>query len=205
MAITTLTTTETGSASRVILNDNFTDLDTTKADLASPVFTGTPTLPTGTVATTQSANDNSTKIATTAYVDSSVTPIFKAGIGSKNTADASTTQTIAHGLGKIPKFIKLIVNALCIDDNLAMTLSFGSYNGTNNYCTYSCNKTSNSTTSDRVFVTSTTWGIAIGARGASPETTGQTGIVTVDATNIIITWTKTGSPTGTSSFMWEAQ
>jgi len=37
--------------------------------LASPTFTGTPTLPTGTIATTQSAGNNSTAIATTAYVD----------------------------------------------------------------------------------------------------------------------------------------
>lgn len=31
------------------------------------------------------------------------------------------------------------------------------------------------------------------------------GIVTVDATNITITWTKTGSPTGTAYLIWEAQ
>jgi len=40
-----------------------------KANLASPTFSGTPSLPTGTTATTQSASDNSTKLATTAYVD----------------------------------------------------------------------------------------------------------------------------------------
>ncbi len=39
------------------------------APLASPVFTGTPSLPTGTSAVTQSAGDNSTKIATTAFVN----------------------------------------------------------------------------------------------------------------------------------------
>ena len=69
MAIITLNSTDTGAVSRTTLNDNFTDLDTTKADLDSPTFTGTPTLPTGTIATTQSASDNSTKVATTAYVD----------------------------------------------------------------------------------------------------------------------------------------
>lgn len=42
---------------------------TSFAPLASPTFTGTPTMPTGTTATTQTANDNSTKLATTAYVD----------------------------------------------------------------------------------------------------------------------------------------
>ena len=39
-----------------------------KANIASPTFTGTPTAP------TPSSNDNSTKIATTAYVDSQVSP-----------------------------------------------------------------------------------------------------------------------------------
>jgi hypothetical protein len=40
----------------------------TKADLTSPTFTGTPTLPTGTIAVTQSTSDDSTKLATTAFV-----------------------------------------------------------------------------------------------------------------------------------------
>lgn len=39
-----------------------------KANLASPTLTGTPTLPTGTIATTQAAGDSSTKVATTAFV-----------------------------------------------------------------------------------------------------------------------------------------
>ena len=59
-----------------------------KAPLASPTFTGTPTLPTGTIATTQSAGNNSTALATTAYVDAAVT--------SGSIADATTIS-----LGKI--------------------------------------------------------------------------------------------------------
>jgi len=59
-----------------------------KAPLASPTFTGTPTLPTGTIATTQSGGDNSTALATTAYVDAAVT--------SGSVADATTSS-----LGKI--------------------------------------------------------------------------------------------------------
>lgn len=45
----------------------------TPAPLASPAFTGTPSLPTGTTGVTQSAADNSTKLATTAYVDRATT------------------------------------------------------------------------------------------------------------------------------------
>lgn len=39
-----------------------------KAAVNSQAFTGTPSLPTGTTAVTQSAGDNSTKLATTAFV-----------------------------------------------------------------------------------------------------------------------------------------
>lgn len=39
-----------------------------KANLASPTFTGTPTLPTGTIGVTQTAGNNTTAVATTAFV-----------------------------------------------------------------------------------------------------------------------------------------
>ena len=49
---------------------------------ASPTFTGTPTLPTGTIATTQAATDNSTAIATTAHVFSRYQAVeYAAGTG----------------------------------------------------------------------------------------------------------------------------
>ena len=40
-----------------------------KANLASPTFTGTPTLPTGTIGVTQTPGNNTTALATTAYAD----------------------------------------------------------------------------------------------------------------------------------------
>ncbi len=46
-----------------------------KANLASPIFTGTPTLPTGTIATTQSPGNNTTAIATTAFVTAAVAAV----------------------------------------------------------------------------------------------------------------------------------
>ena len=55
-----------------------TDLQTAldaKSPLASPTFTGTPTLPTGTIATTQSPGNNTTALATTAFVTAAV-PAF---------------------------------------------------------------------------------------------------------------------------------
>jgi hypothetical protein len=47
------------------------------APLASPTFTGTPSLPTGTIGVTQTAGDNTTALATTAFVTAAV-PAFGA-------------------------------------------------------------------------------------------------------------------------------
>ncbi len=52
-----------------------------KADKNSPVFTGAPSLPSGTIGVTQSTSDNSTKLATTAFVQAAT---------AAGTADAST-------------------------------------------------------------------------------------------------------------------
>lgn len=46
-----------------------------KAPLASPTFTGTPTLPTGTIAVTQTSGNSTTAVATTAFVASAVANI----------------------------------------------------------------------------------------------------------------------------------
>jgi hypothetical protein len=58
----------------------------TKADLVSPTFTGTPTLPTGTIAVTQSAGTNSTTVATTAFVQAATTAL---GLGTLATQNAN--------------------------------------------------------------------------------------------------------------------
>jgi membrane associated rhomboid family serine protease len=46
----------------------FIEIMNLKAALESPTFTGTPVLPTATTAVTQTLGDNSTKLATTAFV-----------------------------------------------------------------------------------------------------------------------------------------
>jgi hypothetical protein len=57
-----------------------------KAPLASPTFTGTPTLPSGTIATTQVVTNDTTAIATTAFVRSAFgTPIYNAQTGTTYT------------------------------------------------------------------------------------------------------------------------
>lgn len=58
-----------------------------KANLNSPTFTGTPTLPTGTIATTQTAGDSSTAVATTAFVSTAVSNLVDAAPAALNTLD----------------------------------------------------------------------------------------------------------------------
>lgn len=76
----TLVTPALGTPSAVVLTNgtalpesgvtNLTSDLALKAPLASPSFTGTPSLPTGSTGVTQTAGDNSTKLSTTAYTDS---------------------------------------------------------------------------------------------------------------------------------------
>ena len=90
MAIVSLGANDSGSTSRTVINDNFTDLDTTKADLASPALTGNPTAP------TQTAGDNSTKIATTAYADNAAsTIIMETTTGTTHSLTTTAGQVVA--------------------------------------------------------------------------------------------------------------
>lgn len=77
--------------------DNIATAIATKADLASPTFTGTPTLPTGTIGVTQSASNSSTALATTAFVQSVAQVLFP--VGAIYTATVSTNPATLLGFG----------------------------------------------------------------------------------------------------------
>lgn len=96
LTIATATTSVTG----VLSSTDWTTFNG-KANLASPTFTGTPTLPTGTIATTQTAADSSTKVATTAFVTTADN--LKAPLASPTfTGDvnASTGNVLISTIGK---------------------------------------------------------------------------------------------------------
>lgn len=84
-------TTYTGYAASIAL----------KAPLASPTFTGTPTLPTGTIGVTQAALDSTTKLATTAFVTTAgnlkaplASPVFTGDV------NVSTGNLLVSAIGK---------------------------------------------------------------------------------------------------------
>jgi hypothetical protein len=75
------------------INTEFNNIATavaTKADLISPTFTGTPALPTGTTAVTQSAGNSTTAVATTAFSAAAI-------IAERSATATLTNKTISGG------------------------------------------------------------------------------------------------------------
>lgn len=147
---------------------------------------------------TESQGNNSTNAASTAYVDAGLATMVVSqtnGTTTKDLSDASTTQNIAHGLGEIPKFVRLTV-VFWPSNQVPTTIATAVYNGTTSSVVGSTGTSTTRTDandSGNLKITST-----------SSDTAYQTWVITMDATNIIITWTKNNSPTGTVPILWEA-
>lgn len=71
-------------------NDHVHPSDTTRAPLNSPVFTGAPSMPTGSIGVTQTAGDSTTALATTAFVQTAVANA-SAGLDPKGSVKAAST------------------------------------------------------------------------------------------------------------------
>ena len=82
------------------INTEFDNIQTaiaTKADLVSPTFTGTPTLPTGTIGVTQTFGNSSTLLATTAFVQAALATLYPIGVIYSSTV--STNPNTLFGFG----------------------------------------------------------------------------------------------------------
>jgi len=104
-----------GNAAKIVkgteIDTEFNNIATavaTKADLASPTFTGTPALPTGTTAVTQSAGNNTTAIATTAFVQAALQLLYPVGSIYTNATNNTNPGTLfgfgtwtAFGAGRV--------------------------------------------------------------------------------------------------------
>lgn len=122
--------------------------------------------------------------------------IYKNGITAKILSDASTTQNIPHGLGVTPSQITITWE---YPQGNVWSYGYTVYNGTT--CSTQGHFYSNGAYRDINGGTN----VVILYESAN-NTTFQTGTITMDAINIIITWVKTGSPAGTSvNMLWTAQ
>ena len=124
--------------------------------------------------------------------------LYKNGTTTKTSNDASTTQNIAHGLGVIPKRIKLtFLNQTSNVIDPAGT-AYVSYNGT------TCSVIGWQFENGAIRNMNNSGSIVL---YNSVESIFNTGVVTFDATNIIITWTLTGAGGTPRTFdvLWEAE
>ena len=114
------------------------------------------------------------------------------GVGTHNSATVET-QTIAHGLGKTPKLVKITAFTDCGSTGYGIQ-SVGSTDGTNHRSTYLRH------TSASVSANSAVYDVRLQSGSDSAY-----GIVTFDATNIYIAWTKANLGIGTVNFLWDAE
>ncbi len=149
-----------------------------------------------------SDSGTTTKISTNqGLVDNNSTTAYKNGTTTKNLADASTTQNIAHGLGRTPSKIRMSFSTI-YGTGTAGLFGFGnfSYEGTTKATVgYQWNAT------DGTYYTMAGTDIVFTTQVAGSSPNNQTGVVTMDSTNIVITWTKSNTPAGTVNIMWEAE
>jgi hypothetical protein len=119
---------------------------------------------------------------------------YKNGVTTYDLSTATGTQNIAHGLGIIPKKIRITTQI-----GFAGTIrrNIGVYNGTTTSTLWS-----DETASTGIVATDTTNIIKYRDNNNGDQ---QFAVGTFDATNIILSWTKSGTPSGTLLIMWEAQ
>lgn len=125
--------------------------------------------------------------------------IRKIGITTRAGTTASGSQTIAHGLGRTPKKVKITVISVGNSGGTGhFVTSVGAYDGSTQSAITGRNDTSGNAASTDNSATLTVYMV--------DDTNRQEGSVAVDATNITITWTKVSSGiSGTMQILWEAE
>jgi hypothetical protein len=133
--------------------------------------------------------------------------IYKNGVTTYDLTTASGTQNIAHGLGTTPKKIK-ITWVYEVLDSATLTNRFrgvGVYNGTTKSSINEGTVPSGGGGSANYNTSTSSTYIVLYSQGGGGSELSQKAVPTFDATNIILTWTKVGSPTGTILILWEAE
>lgn len=130
---------------------------------------------------------------------------WASGITTKNITDVSGVQNIPHGLGRVPTYVR--IDGAVIITTAITQMCTGVFDGINNRgMTIAIGEGTSTAATDAVY-TSTSIALGFSPLVATNPFTGanrQTGVISVDATNIIITWTKTGTVASlTASLIWQ--
>jgi hypothetical protein len=141
---------------------------------------------------------NGTDATSKTYTDTKAT-IYANGTTTRAGNTASGTQNIAHGLGKTPTYIRITARKLITG---LIISSDGVYNGTTTSCVFlymspagGVNSASGVDSTNIILIDE----VDIGANR-------QEATVTVNATNIVLSWTKSGTTSSDDiNIMWEAR
>lgn len=190
-------TANTGAAS---LNVSTLGAKTIKKNVSSDLATGDILL--NQIVTVVYDGTNMQIISPLANTVNTYTNKFSNGIATKTLTDASAVQTIAHGLGVIPSKVKLR-GLVTFGSTQPQIESTGAYDSSGQNCLYTYVQFFSGSSYTTILKTDATHAIVM--ESAGNDINYQSGTVTVDSTNITITWIKTGSPTGTASILWEAE
>ena len=140
--------------------------------------------------TAETGNSVIVRTKSTGLLDSSIIPVssIKKGTTTKDISSTSDT-VIAHGLGTTPTLVRIIATQA----GATMGITLAEYSNSTQVAIYEGIQIPSDTAS----------GAAFRIYGRIDSSLYTTGTMTVDATNITISWSKTGSPTGTSYLIWE--
>lgn len=133
-------------------------------------------------------------------------PLYTNGVTTYDLTTASGTQTIAHGLGMSPKYIR-VTWVFSISNSATLTNRFygyGVYNGTTISSINGGTQPGGGGSAANYNTSTSNSAIILYSQGGGSTDQSQTAVPTFDSTNISLTWTKAGTPTGTILIMWEA-
>lgn len=133
--------------------------------------------------------------------DSALLSKVASGATTRDLTAGNGAQNIAHGLGVSPRLVRITAVWSSDSTNSASARTahaFTAYSNSTQSSNYTFHQSASSSSSNESEHGSSFTIVTTKA------TNYQTGVVTVDATNIIITWTKTSTPTGTAYLVWEA-
>lgn len=195
---TKLSTAPASATAPIAVGDNDTRVPTQGENDALAGTSGTPSSTNKYVTNDDTAETGNSKVVRTTsggVINNGVLPFtgdFNCGATTYDISTASGAQNIAHGLGAIPRYTKITA---MFTSSISSSYSNSVYNGTTQV---SLSQRRDDDGTDGLVSTSFV------IYGDDSDSNKQTGVITTDSTNIIITWTKAGSPTGTANLIWEA-